>query len=525
VKRTEGAIVGAVALAPFVVFASFPLPIPALPAISRDLGVGIADLQLLVSGYALGLGALLLSGGVLADRFGAARVWIGSMLGYAVLSTVCALADSAPLLVGARIGQGAAGAGLLASSLALVATALPPARRASAMAVWGAAIGAGLAAGPLGGGLALETGRWRPAFVALAVIAGLAAGLGALLPTTAVPTTAVPTRRSRFDLIGTVTLAGGLGALILAISWAGAGRWTSGRVLTGLGAAALLLAAFVASQRRRTDPMIDLRILGRRSYLGGLTAGLTLALSALSMMVVLGPYAQVVLGGSALQVGLWYLPFSGLSFLVALQAARLGTVLSVRGRLISGLVLSALGLVALLPIAADWSWPALLPGLALVGVGVGLANPALGAAAVGGIPPERSGMAAGAANTARQLGNALGIVTLAAVLQAAAVGAARDAVHGSGLDTPGLLDRLAGGDLPGALAIGGADPSAIAQLYASAQTSGIRLALAVAAVLALLGAAGTALLTRPRPAAASIPDPIPEPTADPDTVRPHAEVT
>jgi MFS family permease len=481
-----------VATAPFVVFASFPLPIPALPAISADLEVGIADLQLLVSGYALGLGALLLTGGVLADRFGAVRVWIGSMVGYAVASAACALADSAPLLVGARIAQGAAGAGLLASSLALVPTALPPARRPSAMAIWGAAIGAGLAVGPLGGGLSLEAGRWRPAFAALAIGAGVAAGLGALL----LPA-AAPTRRSRFDVIGTATLAAGLGTLILAISWAGAGQWTSARVLVGFGAAVLLLVAFAASQRRRPDPMIDLRLLRARGYLGGLTAGLTLALSALSMMVVLGPYLQVVLGGSAVDVALWYLPFSGLAFLVALLAARLGTVLSIRSRLVGGLTLSALGLVALLPIDADWSWPALVPGLVLVGVGVGLANPALGAAAVTGVPPERSGMAAGAANTARQFGNALGIAVLVAVMQATAFASARNAVDGSGSGTSDLVDRLAGGDLPGALALGGADPSAIVRLYATAQTDGIRLALAIAAVLCLLGAAGTAILTRP----------------------------
>lgn len=509
-RRTEGATLAAVALAPFVVFASFPLPIPALPVIGADLGVGSAELQLLVSGYALGLGALLLTAGVLADRFGAARVWIGSMVAYAATSALCALAGSAPLLVAARIGEGAAGAGLLASSLSLVPTALPPARRASAMAVWGASIGAGLAVGPIGGGLSLEVGQWRPAFAVLAAVAAVAAGLGALL----LPY-AVPRRRSRFDLIGTVTLAGGLAALILAISWAGAGRWGSTRVLVGLGAAVALLAAFAASQRRRRDPMIDLRILGQRGYLGGLVAGLALALSALSMMAVLGPYVQVVLGASALQLALWYLPFSVPAFVVALQGARIGRVLSLRGRVVAGLALAALGMVALLPVDEGWSWPALLPGLVLAGVGVGLANPALGTAAVDGIPPERSGMAAGATNTARQLGNALGIVALAAVLQAAAFGSARQAVGGAGPERRDLLDRLAGGDLPGALAVGGPDPSAIVALYESAQTDGIRLALAVAATVAVVGAAVTTFLMRPTTAPSPIAPPPTEPVEVP----------
>ncbi|WP_181779499.1 MFS transporter [Pseudonocardia pini] len=125
-KKTQGLTVAAVALAPFVVFAAFPLPIVALPAIGADLGVGLAELNLLVSGYALGLGAFLLTGGALADRFGAARVWIGAMAVFAVFSAACALATTVPLLVGARIAQGAAGAALMASSLSLVVQGLEP---------------------------------------------------------------------------------------------------------------------------------------------------------------------------------------------------------------------------------------------------------------------------------------------------------------------------------------------------------------------------------------------------------------
>lgn len=487
-NRQEAVVRWAVALAPFMAFAAFPLPIPALPAISADLGVGTADLQLLISGYALGLGALLISCGVLVDRYGPVRVWIAAMVGFALFGALGAVAPGVELLVGARIGQGAAGAGLMASSLTLVATALPPSRRAGATAQWGAAIGAGLVAGPLAGGVLLEFGYWRPAFLGLAIVALGAAGLGLLLRPVGGGGTA------RLGVLGTAALTGGTGALIFAISSAGTGDWGSPVVWLGLVAAAALLAGFAVGQRRSAEPMVDVVVLRHGEYVGGLVAGLALAMSALSMMVVIGPYLQVVLGASALELGLWFLPFTGLAFLVALLGARLGRRLSLRSRLVAGLGLSGAGMAALLPIDAGWTWPLLLPGMALVGVGVGLANPALGLAAIRSVPPERSGMAAGVANTARQLGNALGIVVLGAALQAAALQAAR----ADGGDPAAHL-RIAEGDLQGARSIG-SGAGDIVQLYQSAQTTGVRVALLVAVAMAVAGAIGTAWLMRPAPA-------------------------
>jgi MFS family permease len=500
VAKTQPVTIGAAALAPFVVFASFPLPIVALPAIGADLGVGIAELNLLVSGYALGLGAFLLTGGSLADRFGAARVWIGAMVGFAVFSAGCALATTVPLLVAARIAQGGAGAALMASSLSLVAAAVEPQRRAGAVALWGAAIGAGLSAGPLGAGLALEFGRWRPAFAVLAAVAAAAALVGVL---------ALPTprgvARGRFDLLGTVLLTVGIGGLILGVSWVGADA-SAPRVWIAFGLAVLLLPVFVLQQRRRAVPMIDVGLLRLPTYAGGLVAGMAMALSILSMLVLLGPYLQVVFGLSALEAGLWYLPATLLSTLVALLGARIGARYSLRIRLTAGLALSGAGLAALAFVQPSWTFPLLLPGFVLAGLGMGLANPALGAAAVVGVAPERSGVAAGAANTARQLGNALGIAVLGAIIHAGALASARH-------ELPVGADLLAAGDLRGAAALTSAD--AVQAAYAVAQTTGVRLALEVSAVLALLGALVAAFLLRPRrpaPLAVPVAQPVPAPT-------------
>jgi MFS family permease len=414
------------------------------------------------------------------------------MIGFAVCSAGCALATTVPLLVVARIAQGGAGAALMASSLSLVAAAVEPRRRAGAVALWGAAIGAGLSSGPVGAGLALELGHWRSAFAVLAAVAGVAALLGVVvLPT---PGGAA---RGRFDLVGTVLLTVGLGGLILGVSWVGADA-SAPRVWVAFGLAVVLLPVFVLQQRRRTVPMIDLGLLRLPTYAGGLVAGTALALSILSMLVLLGPYLQVVFGLSALQAGLWFLPATVLSTLVALFGARIGARFSLRGRLTAGLTLSGAGLAALAFVQTSWTFPYLLPGFVLAGLGVGLANPALGAAAVVGVAPERSGVAAGAANTARQLGNALGIAVLGAIIHAAALASARSRL-------PVAADLLATGDLRGAAAL--TSPAAVQAAYAVAQTTGVRLALVVSAVLALLGALVAAFLLRPRPEGLTAPVP------------------
>jgi MFS family permease len=224
------------------------------------------------------------------------------------------------------------------------------------------------------------------------------------------------------------------------------------------------------------------------------------------MLVLLGPYLQVVFGLSALEAGLWYLPATLLSTLVALLGARIGARYSLRTRLTAGLALSGAGLAALAFVQPSWTFPLLLPGFVLAGLGMGLANPALGAAAVVGVAPERSGVAAGAANTARQLGNALGIAVLGAIIHAGALASARH-------ELPVGADLLAAGDLRGAAALTSAD--AVQAAYAVAQTTGVRLALEVSAVLALLGALVAAFLLRPRrpaPLAVPVAQPVPAPT-------------
>lgn len=516
-KRTEAvtrvSLPAAVAFAPFLVFLAYPLPIPLVPSISADLGVGISDLQLAIGGYPLGLGAALLAGGVLSDRFGATRVWIASTLAFALSSLGAGLSGSAGELIGWRVAAGVAGAAMLACSLSMVPTSIPPHHRARVMAWWGAAIGAGLSVGPLLAASSVELGRWRPAFLIVAVIGLVAAVGGALTLPLARPAAAnaAANGAAKVDVIGTLSLALGLGALILGINRATADG-AGGTALSLLAASVILLSGFAILQVRRRYPMVDLRLLQGRGYRTGLVAAAAFAGSMLSLIVLFGAYIQDVLKLSPMGVALWFLPWSLLAFGVALTASRLARTFTVRVRLLAGLLFCVIGLLLLLPIGAGTSPVWLLPGFLIGGAGVGLTNPALAAAAVAGIPAQRSGMAAGVANTARQLGNALGIAGLAALAQWAATrAAAASALAGQSAQVAGDIGR---GDLSGALALVAADrEEAVRALYDSAQTTGIHTAIAVAAIIAVLGLLAVALMSRPGKDHGAAPVPADTPAA------------
>lgn len=482
----------AIAGAPLLVFIAYPMPIPLVPTIGADLGIGVVDLQLAVGAFPLGLGAALLAGGVLSDRFGGTRVWLASTLAFAIFALGCALSFSGPQLIAWRLAQGLAGAAMLACSLKLVSTAVPPERRAKVTAWWGAAIGGGLSIGPLLGAVIVEFGQWRPAFAAVGVLAAIAVTLAYRILPRVGPDPAAGTRR--LDVVGTVALALGLGSVILAINRVAAPGGL-GVALTCAAVGVVLLVGFVVLQRRRAQPMVDVEQLRVRGYGVGLLAGAALAASILSLMVVYGSYLQDVAGLSPLATSLWFLAWALTAFLVALHAARISGRLSLRTRLVMGLGLAGVGLLLLLPLSYDTSPAWLLPGFLISGVGVGLCNPALGAAAVTGIAPAHSGMAAGAANTARQLGNAVGIAGLAALVQA--VAAASMAGSARPEDPAGLVDDLSRGDLAGALAALPAQRhDAVRALYETAQTSGVHVAVAVAAAIALVGALGVLLVSR-----------------------------
>ena len=402
-----------VCLATGVLLLNVSAPSVTLPAVGRDLGAGLSVLQWVVSGYSLALAATLLTAGTLADLLGRRRMFLGGLPGFAAASLLCALAPSALVLIAGRAAQGLAGAVLLSSSLALLAQAFTGTARAGALGVWGATVAAAFAVGPLEGGLLTESFGWRAIFVLDAAVAL------ACLP--------VAVRRlgeSRdpdadgVDWWGTATLSTGLFLGVFALTRGDVAGWGSGIILASAGGAALLLAAFVVVERREREPMLDLGLFAIPTFTGASVVVMVMAASTFGPFLYLTLFLLDAAGTSPTAVGLQLLPLSAAALVVSVLGGRFAGVLPVRATLPAGQLLCAAGLLAVRGLEATSPWTVMLPGLLVMGVGIGLANPAVTYAALGVVPATRSGMASGVNNTFRQVGIAIGIAVLGTLLPA-----------------------------------------------------------------------------------------------------------
>jgi EmrB/QacA subfamily drug resistance transporter len=406
-----------VCLATGVLLLNVSAPSVALPAVGRALGAELGLLQWVVSGYSLALAATLLTAGTLADLVGRRRMFLGGLAGFAAASVLCAVAPSPLVLIAARAVQGLAGAVLLSSSLALLAQDFTGPARAAALGVWGATVAAAFAVGPLEGGLLTESFGWRAIFVLDAAVAL------ACLP--------VAVRRLResgdpdaegVDWRGTATLSTGLFLGVFALTRGDVLGWGSGVILASAAGAALLLTAFVAVERREREPMLDLRLFTIPTFIGASVVVMALAASTFGPFLYLTLFLLDAAGTSPTSVGLQLLPLSVVSLVVSVLGGRLARFLPVRAALPAGLLLCAAGLLAMRGLEATSPWTVMLPGLLVMGVGIGLSNPAVTYAALGVVPATRSGMASGVSNTFRQVGIAIGIATLGILLPAGVEG-------------------------------------------------------------------------------------------------------
>jgi EmrB/QacA subfamily drug resistance transporter len=408
-----------VCLATGMLLLNVAAPNVALPEVGRDLGADLTMLQWVISGYSLALAATLLTGGTLADLLGRRRVFLAGLAGFAAASAACGLAPSPLALVAGRAAQGLAAAVLLSSSLALLAQDFAGSDRARALGVWAATVAAAFAIGPLEGGLLTEALGWRAIFVV-----DVAVALACL------PVAVRHLRESRdpdastVDWRGTATLSAGLFLGVFALSRGNAVGWSDGVILASIAGAAVLLAAFVAVERRERHPMLDLGLFATPTFTGACLVVLVMAGCSFGSFVYLTLFLLDIAGASPTAVGLQLMPLSVAAFVVSVLGGRYATRLPVRAGLSAGMLLCAVGLLAMRGLTASTPWTHLLPGLLLTGAGLGLANPAVTYAALGVVPTTRSGMASGINNTFRQVGLAVGIAALGSLLPVGATGQA-----------------------------------------------------------------------------------------------------
>ncbi|MFF9339029.1 MFS transporter [Streptomyces sp. NPDC014773] len=392
----------------------------ALPDMQQRLHTGLTGLQWIVDAYVLLVAMLLLSGGVFADRFGRKRVYLAGVAVFTAASVLCSLAPSLGWLIAGRVLQGIGAAALSPASLALLASAHPvPQERVKAIGLWAGLSGIGLAAGPAAGGVLTDAFGW-PAIFLVNLPVGVVLLLVGLRHLDESRNPGAPA----IDVPGTVLSVLGVGVLTYGLIEGGARGWTSPVILGSFAAAALLLAAFVAVEARRSAPMLPPRLFRRRSFTVSHTAMGVVGFALMGSSFFFSQFFVHVQGSSVLRAGLQTLPMSLAMVVVSPYAGRLAARYGFRVVVTTGLTLAGPGLLALGTVHADTGYGNVWWRLAVVGTGFALTLSPLTGAAIQAVGPQEGGLASGISSTTRQIGAVLGVAVLGAVVRARQSGGA-----------------------------------------------------------------------------------------------------
>lgn len=390
----------------------------ALPSMRRDLDASVAGLQWTIDAYTLVLASLLMLAGSTADRIGRRKVFVAGLLAFTAGSLLCSLAPSLDWLIVFRMVQAIGGAMLNPVAMSIITnTFTDPAERARAIGVWGAVGGVSMAAGPLIGGVLVDTVGWRSIF-----LINLPIGLAALVLTLRHIPESRAARPRRPDPVGQVLVVALLGSLTYGIIEAPAAGWRS-PLITGCAVVAVAsLVGLLVYERRRTEPLIDLRFFRSAPFSGSTVIAISAFAGLAGFLFLNTLYLQDVRGLSALHAGLYMLPMAALTVVFAPVAGRL---VGSRGPriclLIAGVAMAASGLLFAL-FEAETSNPLLFTGYVLFGLGFGMVNAPITNTAVSGMPRSQAGVAAAIASTSRQTGGTLGVAVIGSVLAAGLAG-------------------------------------------------------------------------------------------------------
>jgi EmrB/QacA subfamily drug resistance transporter len=400
----------AVCVATFMLLLDVTVVNVALPYIERDLHSSFTDLQWVVDAYALTLAALLLTAGSLGDRLGRRLIFVVGLVIFTAASALCGFATSPLMLNLSRGLQGIGGGFMFATALALLAAAFRGPERGTALGLWGATTGAAVAVGPLVGGVLVQAIGWEAIFFVNVPI-----GIGAIAMTLAKVDESRDPSQARIDWIGTVLFSAGLFLLVFGLIRGNPESW-NGTIIAVLVGAGVLLVAFVVVELRLSQPMLDLGLFRIPTFVGASVAAFVLSAAMFAMFLYLTLYIQNILGYSALESGLRFMPNTALAFLMAPISGKLAERVGARWFIGAGLVFVAAALVLFGGRDVGDDWTALLPGMILGGIGIGMVNAPLATTAVGVVEPQRSGMASGINSTARQVGIATGTALYGAII-------------------------------------------------------------------------------------------------------------
>ncbi|MBO3675282.1 MFS transporter [Streptomyces sp. NEAU-YJ-81] len=392
----------------------------ALPSIRSDLHASVSGMQWTIDAYTLVLAALLMLSGSTADRVGRKRTFQTGLVIFTLGSGLCSLAPNLETLVIFRMVQAIGGSMLNPVAMSIITNVFTePKERARAIGVWGGVVGISMAAGPIVGGVLVESVGWRSIFWI-----NLPVGIAALLLTARyVPESRAPKPR-RADPVGQLLVVAVLGTITYAIIEAPELGWDSPLIVTFAAIAAMGLIALIRYELRRAEPLIDVRFFHSAPF-SGATVVAVCAFAALGGYLFMNTlYLQDVRGLDALHAGLWMLPMAFMCFVCAPLSGRLVGARGPRpSMLVAGVAITASG-VMFAVFDVQTTDIGLLLGYAMFGLGFGMVNAPITNTAVSGMPRSQAGVAAAVASTSRQVGQSLGVAVIGAVLAAGAASAA-----------------------------------------------------------------------------------------------------
>jgi len=412
-KPRLGWVVALTSTAYFMVVLDSSVLITALPSMQRDLRVGLPSLQWTFNAYGIAFAAGIITAAALGDRFGRRRIFNGGVVLFTLASVACALAPGASELIVARTVQGLAGAVVLPLSLTILTTAFPASKRGMIVGVYGGLAGLAVALGPIVGGLITETIDWHWIFW-LNVPIGV---VSAVLALRLLPESYGATKR--LDLLGGGLVTSGVVAIVWALTRANDVGWSSAETVAAYAAGVVLLAAFLAWEKRASEPMVPLRLFAVREFAIGNLASFLMSGAIFAAAFFVTQEFQFARGYSPLATGLRLLPFFATPMFISPLAGALSDRIGRRPIMVTGLTLQAIGFIWVASRGSlSTSWIELTLALLVAGIGISMALPTVPTAVRSSVAPEEMGTASGINYMAQRFGAVFAIAIGSTVFSA-----------------------------------------------------------------------------------------------------------
>ena len=404
---------GAMCLALFMVMLDNTVVNVALPSIQRDLNTSISGLEWIVNGYTLSLAVLLVVGGRMGDIFGRRKMFVFGVTLFTFASMTAGFAPNNSAVVASRVVQGVGAAFMMPGTLSIITDAFPPAQRGKAIGTWAGVSALALAVGPVLGGFLTEYVSWRAIFF-INLPVGILAVLAALF---IVKESRDSTVGRQIDVLGVTALTASLTALVLALIEGNTWGWESPAVLGLVAGSVLMMGAFVLIETRVKAPIVQFDLFKSRNFIGAVTVAFIISFAMMGVFFFLALYMQNVLGYSALEAGIRFLPTTLIIMVTAPLAGRLSDRIGPRWPIVVGMSAIALSLYMFSGIEVGTTFSGLWVGFMVLGFGIGLTMSPMSTAAMNAVATTKAGVASGVLSMFRMIGGTFGVAALGALFQ------------------------------------------------------------------------------------------------------------